>query len=596
MHRPVVFLAIAVLAAAVMASPGFAKLDRTEATSAAMIQDAYARGEITHDEMILQKAYALYAPWKLREDLTGGLTDKCGTPDAKEIYEALPGLPQAMADEIRGLRARPSCQTYVDTDHFRIHYNTTGTAKILNWPDTTYRDAVMAAAEHTWGREVDTLGFRAPPPDGSDGDGGGGDDRYDIYVINLGPGLYGYTSPSYTHHTGGYPTNAATSYVVIDNDYLGFGYADPTDPMKVTVAHEFNHGCQMAHDYTESTWYMECTAVWCEEQVYDSINDYTQYLASYLSSLYQSIDYCVDNMRWYGSVVWNLFLSEYYDPSVVVDNWYQMESSSPTLDMMNIALINNGTSLEEAYKEFAVWCWFTGSRNDGTHFEEASSWPTTTIMRGHNSYPILISGPTPGWEPDRYGCNYVQFNNVVGDEDGLLVSYDGPQLLSVANAAFLNYKTTTGQYHEYGEIPLNPWGVGDLTVEGWDGMQFVGLVIVNCDGGTNNMTYSYDAQPVETGTHETYAFGLKNASPNPFVETTSIAYSVPTGGGFVEITIYDVKGRVVRNLVSDRMEEGVGHAMWDGLDDTGRHVASGVYFARLNIDGLTASGKLMALK
>jgi hypothetical protein len=597
MHRPVVVFLCALLVATFV-SPGAAKLEKAEMTTAAVIEDAFSRGELSRDEMILQKAYALYAPWKLREDLVGGRIDKCGVPIADEIWKVLPELPEAVAAEIRELRARPSCDAYVDTDHFRIHYDTSGTDMIKNWPNTAYRDAVMAAAENCWNEEVTTMGFRAPPPDGSDPDGGGGNNKYDIYVQNLGIGLYGYCQPTYFYNGGGYPTNAATSYVVIDNDYAGFPYPDPTDPMKVTVAHEFCHGIQAAHDVGEDTWYKECTSVWVEEMIYDEINDYTQYLGTFLNSLYRSIDYHDGNMRWYGSCVWNFFLSEYFDPGIVVDNWYQMESSGQTLDMMDVVLTTlYASSMEDAYQEFAVWCWFTGSRDDGTHFDEGSTWTTTPIMRGHNSYPIAIGGPTPGWEPDHYGCNYVQFNNTGGAEDGFLVTYDGPQLLTVANAAYLNYKDSGGHYHEYDEIPLNPWGNGELTVVGWDGMQFVGLVVANCDAGTNDMNYSYNAEPVQTGVSDgVYSFGLRAASPNPFNESTSIAYSVPAGGGFVDIVIYDVNGREVRRLVSEPMEAGDGNAVWDGLDNAGREVASGVYFAKLDVDGLTASGKLMMLR
>ena len=44
------------------------------------------------------------------------------------------------------------------------------------------------------------------------------------------------------------------------------------------------------------------------------------------------------------------------------------------------------------------------------------------------------------------------------------------------------------------------------------------------------------------------------------------------------------------------MSGGTGFAAWDGFDNAGRSVASGVYFAKLDIDGLTASGKLIMLK
>ncbi|MCK4409359.1 MAG: T9SS type A sorting domain-containing protein [Candidatus Eisenbacteria sp.] len=597
MRKLAMVLLLSVVAVALLAVPSVAKLETAEMTTAAVIEDAFNRGDISHDEMILQKAYALYAPWKVREDLAGGQIEKCGTPMDDEIRKALPTLPDEIATEIRAFRDdRPTNQTYIETAHFRIHYDTTGTKKILGWPNTTYRDALMVAAENVWAVQVTSMGFRAPPPDSGDGDGQGGNDLYDIYVQNLGPGLYGYCQGRYYYSGGGYPPNAATSIVVIDNDYAGFPHT-ATECMQITVAHEFSHACQAAHDINESTWYKEATSTWIEDVVYDSVNDYRSYLSSFLNSLYQSIDYHDGNFRWYGSCVWNFYLAENFGSSIVVDNWWQMEGYAPTLDMMDIVLGTYGSSMEEAYFDFAVWCWFTGARNDGNHFEEGGYWYTAWIMRSHSSYPIAIGVPVVGQEPDSYGCNYITFNNPGSSYDGLLVSYDGPSLLSTGNAAFLNHRTSGGIYGEYDEIPLNPWGVGELTFEGWDTTQLVGLVVANTDDSTNDMGYSYNAEEVQTGVDDgSFAFGLKAASPNPFAETTSIAYSVPTGGGLVDIVVYDVNGREVRSLVRERMDGGAGVAVWDGFDNSGERVASGVYFAKLDVDGLTASGKLIMLK
>jgi len=590
---------LCVVTLALVAGPGFAKLETAEMTTAAVIGDAYSKGTISHDEMILQTAYALYTPWKVREDLTGVQIDKCGTPMDDMIRLALPDLPDAVAEEIRGLRARPTptaYTTYVETAHFRIHYDTAGMHKIYGWPSTTYRDAMMVEVEHIWDEEVTNMGFRAPPPDGGDPDGGGGNDLYDIYVQAL-TGLYGYCAGSYYYNDGpgGYPTNAATSYVVIENDWVGFTYT-PIENMKITIAHEFNHACQAAHDINESTWYKEASSTWIEDYIYDDINQYRGYLSQFLSSMYQSIDYHNGSLRWYGSCVWNFFLVENFGDGIVVENWWQLESS-PALSGMDIVLGTYGSSMEEAYKDFAIWCWFTGSRDDGNHFREGGYWYTASIMRGHNSYPIAIGGPTPSWEPDSYGCNYIAFNYTGSGHSRLLVTYDGPALLSVGNAAYLNYRTSGGVYGEYGEIPLSPWGNGELAFDGWNTMHSVGLVVINNDGSSDNMNYSYNAEESDTGVvDDVFAFGLKAASPNPFAETTSIAYSVPTGGGLVDIIIYDVNGREVCSLVRERMDGGAGIAEWNGFDNTGERVASGVYFARLDIDGLTASGKLIMLK
>ena len=89
--------------------------------------------------------------------------------------------------------------TFVDTEHFRIHYDTSGVHKVYGWPTTTFRDAVMMRLEEIWDAEVDQWGFRQPPADGSDPDGGGGNDLYDIYLQNLvsSSGLLGYCQHGY---------------------------------------------------------------------------------------------------------------------------------------------------------------------------------------------------------------------------------------------------------------------------------------------------------------------------------------------------------------------------------------------------------------
>jgi subtilisin family serine protease len=68
--------------------------------------------------------------------------------------------------------------------------------------------------------------------------------------------------------------------------------------------------------------------------------------------------------------------------------------------------------------------------------------------------------------------------------------------------------------------------------------------------------------------------------PNPFNPSTSIAYDLPRDT-HVQLWIYDPKGRLVRKLVESTLPAGTYRAQWDGRDDAGRGVRSGVYWARL---------------
>lgn len=84
--------------------------------------------------------------------------------------------------------------------------------------------------------------------------------------------------------------------------------------------------------------------------------------------------------------------------------------------------------------------------------------------------------------------------------------------------------------------------------------------------------------------------------PNPFNPTTTINYDVRSGGADVSIAIFDVSGRLVRTLVHEHRAAGRYSAQWDGLDDAGRPVASGVYFYRMQAANFTETRKMILLK
>jgi len=90
--------------------------------------------------------------------------------------------------------------------------------------------------------------------------------------------------------------------------------------------------------------------------------------------------------------------------------------------------------------------------------------------------------------------------------------------------------------------------------------------------------------------------GLGQNVPNPFNPKTSIAYDVPAGGCRVAIDILDVSGRVVRHLVDEFQGEGRRETIWDGRDDDGHELSSGVYFYKLVTPKSEATRKMLLLK
>jgi len=83
--------------------------------------------------------------------------------------------------------------------------------------------------------------------------------------------------------------------------------------------------------------------------------------------------------------------------------------------------------------------------------------------------------------------------------------------------------------------------------------------------------------------------------PNPLSSETKIAFRLPETG-HVELKIYGVSGRLIRTLVSSDQTAGLHSAVWDGLDDTGREVAAGVYFYKLAAPGVKESRRMILLR
>jgi hypothetical protein len=109
----------------------------------------------------------------------------------------------------------------------------------------------------------------------------------------------------------------------------------------------------------------------------------------------------------------------------------------------------------------------------------------------------------------------------------------------------------------------------------------IGILQKSMDIITGVETVSYDLP-------ETYT--LTQNFPNPFNPTTEIQFGVPRDSK-VQILIYDILGRKVKRLVDNSVAPGTYKATWDGRDDNGLGVASGVYLYRIVAKSSSVSGQ-----
>jgi hypothetical protein len=153
---------------------------------------------------------------------------------------------------------------------------------------------------------------------------------------------------------------------VLDNDYSTdeFGTNTPIENMQVTAAHEYYHAVQFAYDVLEDGWFMEGSAAWVEDEVYDAVNDNRQYLAS--SPLTQP-DVPLDSatgIEVYGGWIFFRYLTERFDaakgglPVLLLKFWQAADSVGAGKDRYGVQAIDKvlrdrSTSLTDQLASFS---------------------------------------------------------------------------------------------------------------------------------------------------------------------------------------------------------------------------------------------------
>ena len=90
-------------------------------------------------------------------------------------------------------------------------------------------------------------------------------------------------------------------------------------------------------------------------------------------------------------------------------------------------------------------------------------------------------------------------------------------------------------------------------------------------------------------------FELSQNYPNPFNPTTSIRFSLPKVAK-VQLEIYNIMGQRVRALIDDSRKAGYHVVLWDGMNDTGNRVGSGIYYYRIIAEDFVLTKKMILLK
>lgn len=132
--------------------------------------------------------------------------------------------------------------------------------------------------------------------------------------------------------------------------------------------------------------------------------------------------------------------------------------------------------------------------------------------------------------------------------------------------------------------------VGCYIAAGMDGPMGVALVDLDIDLVTSDGAGK--ARPPSPTLSEVF---LGQASPNPFNPTTTVEFGVPTPTT-VTLRVFDVTGRMVRELLNDRIGAGIHRRVWDGRDSNGASVAAGIYMIHLVAGNTILHEKIVLVK
>ena len=136
---------------------------------------------------------------------------------------------------------------------------------------------------------------------------------------------------------------------------------------------------------------------------------------------------------------------------------------------------------------------------------------------------------------------------------------------------------------------IDGFGLTTTKSEGGEEWFLRGALIDGTIYGTITSTPSYPiaGEPLDFILYPNY--------PNPFNNQTAISFSVPSSLE-IEINIHDIVGRVVKTLLTGRLEAGIHTIKWDGKDDTGISVSSGMYICSIKTQHFVKRHKMLLVK
>ena len=523
---------------------------------------------------------------------------KCGFGIVSNVKRHFNEFTSNQQNKIQNILSRPERETSIVSPSgiFRIHYDRTGydAPDYFNGIKNTVQlsvDSLAIALDSSYNYEVNILGYNPPPSDGTDG----GDDLYDVYISELGSGYYGWTD--YEDIGNG----VAKSFMVIDNSFDTLHVStNGIYGARVTAAHEFHHAIQVGSyrmPLEGDDFYFEITSTSMEEFVYDSINDYYFYLPYYFKTPDRRFTFFdgTGSGGGYDRVIWNIYLKEKFEQEennsekgldIIKRTWEIMKNhENSAMKSISLALSENGLSLKNTFAEFAQWTYFTGYRaKENKYFSEASEY---NLIKPIASYQYQPPKKTYMMTIQPMSNNFIFFDlSYSGINDTLYSIITNCDANSAEEAPYdkIEYDYSLLTYEEDGSNKIFTDEINNISY--YSKLESNKLEYLKESNIFNN--------EIVNGAI-VYREEIDYVYPQPFNTTKHNYVLIPTRINkykTAKLAIYSISMDLVYSddvQIFDN-EKIVVH--WNGMDNSGEKVGSGIYIFVTESDGQLMTGKI----